>query len=184
MRQGDRAAIVYLSSGIVRLSRSLSDGRICVLGFGVPGDLIGLTFNIANGYSVTALSEVEVMKLDSSRFKQLVEKVPSVLKTLFHQSLEDLNVAMEHAAFLARATAEERVAAFLLQYKQRLRSEDNEPDDIHLPMSRQDIADYLGLSEETVSRMLTSMDRKGLLSVYGSRVRVLDRSALVAISSI
>lgn len=145
--QGDRVRRLYrLVEGVVRTTRFNSDGRRQVGDFYYPGDVFGLELTEEHQYSAEALTDCVVEAMSGG-----VHAVDqgAMLAAVTRQ---ELRKASEHVMLLGRKTAREKVALFLMAYASRNRS-----GSIDLPMGRQDIADYLGLTVETVSRMLTQL---------------------------
>ena len=150
--QGERADLVYrMISGTVRTSRFMADGRRPIGDFYYPGDVFGLETTGSHSMAAEALSDCVI--LAASRQAMLAAGGESELKDLmWDATVRDLESAREHLTLLVRKSASERVASFLLGLAQR-RGESA----VELAMGRQDMADYLGLTIETVSRMITQL---------------------------
>ena len=164
-------------SGSVRTYRILSDGRRQVGGFYLPGDIFGLEFAEEHTLSAEAVSDAKVLVVKRSALTTLAGRDPSVAQQLFALTGRELHRVQDRTLLLIK-NARERVASFLLEMAERA-SENNT---IELPMSRQDIADYLGLTIETVSRTLTSMEAASAIEVSPSSRRIVlrNRAALAA----
>jgi CRP-like cAMP-binding protein len=161
-------------SGSVRTSKILSDGRRQIGGFYLPGDIFGLEFADSHAVSAEAVADTKVLVVKRSTLNALAARDASVAAQLFALTGRELHRAQERIVLLVKS-AQERVAGFLLEMSERL-SLDNA---IELPMSRQDIADYLGLTIETVSRTLTSLESTAAIEVTTARrIRLRNRSAL------
>ena len=160
-------------SGSVRTSKILSDGRRQIGDFYLPGDIFGLEFADTHALSAEAVSAAKVLVVRRSALNALAERDASVAAQLFALTGRELRRAQERIVLLIKS-AQERVASFLLEMSERL-TLDNA---IELPMSRQDIADYLGLTIETVSRTLTSLESAAAIEVTARRIRLCDRGAL------
>jgi CRP/FNR family nitrogen fixation transcriptional regulator len=132
-------------------------------------------------YSAEAVDEVIVMRYRCSATEQLVDQNSAVARLLRDTMLRELGSSQGRALMLGRMTASERVAAFLLEmFERRDRTKI-----LELPMSRNDIADYLGLTIETVCRILSALKRDGTIAIPNShRIELLDRSSLEAIGEI
>ena len=163
-------------SGSVRTYKILSDGRRQVGGFYLPGDIFGLEFADEHTLSAEAISDAKVLVVKRSALNALAGRDASVAQQLFTLTGRELHRVQDRILLLIKS-AQERVAGFLLEMSERA-SQNNT---IELPMSRQDIADYLGLTIETVSRTLTSLETAAAIEVSTSRRIVLrNRAALAA----
>lgn len=162
--EGDDANYVYkIRSGAVRLCKLLADGRRQIIDFALAGDHFG--FELGNEHAITAeaLGPVVVLKCARTRLERLERERLDVGQWLMQMLRRDLWAAQNHLLMLGRQTAKERVASFLL-----LMSEKHKPDakgGIDIPMSRQDIADYLGLTIETVCRALSDLKRARIITI-------------------
>jgi CRP/FNR family transcriptional regulator, nitrogen fixation regulation protein len=162
--QDDEVEFLYrVMSGSVRTSRLTSDGRRQVGDFYYPGDVFGLETGPEHRFSAEALSdcEVRVVKRSSVRAFSGDAELDRAILTATHRELER---AQEHVMLLGRKNAQEKVAAFLLSLASREAGES-----VQLPMGRQDMADYLGLTIETVSRMLTQLQQTAVVAFPASR---------------
>ena len=172
--EGDPAEFVYrLASGTVRLYRLLSDGRRQIAGFCFAGDSFGLTASEDHWQSAEAVTDCEIVATPRQAVFRQAEQNPSFAYHLWKKTAEQLAGASEHLMLLGRQTAVERVASFLLGIAER----QGETEQVTLPMSRQDIADYLGLTIETVSRTLTQLQERGIVEVSTSRKIALRQPA-------
>ena len=164
-------------SGSVRTYKILSDGRRQVGGFYLPGDIFGLEFADEHTLSAEAIGDAKVLVVKRSALNALAGRDASVAQQLFALTGRELHRVQDRILLLIK-NARERVASFLLEMVERA-SENNT---IELPMSRQDIADYLGLTIETVSRTLTSLETASAIEVSASSRRIVlrNRAALVA----
>jgi CRP/FNR family transcriptional regulator, nitrogen fixation regulation protein len=161
-------------SGSVRTSKILSDGRRQIGDFYLPGDIFGLEFADTHALSAEAVADAKVLVIKRSALNALARRDASVAAQLFALTGRELHRAQERIVLLVKS-AQERVAGFLLEMSDRL-TLDNA---IELPMSRQDIADYLGLTIETVSRTLTSLESAAAIEVTTARrIRLRNRNAL------
>jgi CRP/FNR family transcriptional regulator, nitrogen fixation regulation protein len=163
-------------SGSVRTYKILSDGRRQVGGFYLPGDIFGLEFADDHTLSAEAISDTKVLVIKRSALNALAGRDASVAQQLFALTGRELHRVQDRILLLIQS-AQERVASFLLEMAERAAQNNI----IDLPMSRQDIADYLGLTIETVSRTLTSLETAATIEVSTSRRIVLrNRAALAA----
>lgn len=175
--------LFVITAGVVSLSKLLPDGRRQVLGFAVPGDFVGLTTSDCNLSTAKALTRVTACQFDQLQFQNLAYERPALLKRLYEITSRELIAGQAHMVALGHLTAEERIACFLLALRIELANIYGLSDEVLLPMSRRDIADYLGLTIETVSRMFTRFEREGVLKVSGSRVEILDFARLEALAA-
>jgi CRP/FNR family transcriptional regulator, nitrogen fixation regulation protein len=163
-------------SGSVRTYKILSDGRRQIGGFYLPGDIFGLEFADDHTLSAEAISDAKVLVIKRSALNALAGRDASIAQQLFALTGRELHRVQERILLLIKS-AQERVAGFLLEMAERA----TQNNIIDLPMSRQDIADYLGLTIETVSRTLTSLETAAMIEVSTSRRIVLrNRAALAA----
>ncbi len=156
--EGDPAEAVYVVlSGAVRSSKMLPDGRRQIIGFHEAGDLIGLTLADDYFYSTEGVTAVRLRRVSRSQLEALIERQPCLRNRLFSLAARELAAAQKQMLLLGRKTARERLCSFLVE---RCRHNGHT---IELPMSRTDIADYLGLTIETVSRTLSQLRAEGLV---------------------
>jgi CRP/FNR family transcriptional regulator, nitrogen fixation regulation protein len=155
-------------SGAVRTYKVLSDGRRQIGAFYMPGDIFGLETSSAHAFSAEAISDVKILVVKRSALDALAARDNVVARQLWAITGRELQRAQEHVLALIK-TAEERVVGFLLEMAGRVSGRDQ----IELPMSRQDIADYLGLTIETVSRTMTGLENAAAIELPSSRCVVL-----------
>lgn len=161
--------------GTVISYRLLSDGRRQVTGFHLPGDYLGLEASIDYSSTAEAIGGVTVTAVRRSGLSALASADNGLARDLWRMSAEAFQRSQNHAMILARQSATERVVAFLLDYADRVGAENV----IDLPMSRQDMADHLGLALHTVSRTLSHLQAEGLIQARSSRhVRLVRRDRL------
>jgi CRP/FNR family nitrogen fixation transcriptional regulator len=168
---GENEPADYLVSGSVRTYKILSDGRRQVSGFYLPGDIFGLEFADEHTLSAEAITSCKVLVVKRSALNALAGRDASVAQQLFALTGHELRRVQDRILLLIKC-ARERVASFLLEMADRASG-----NIIELPMSRQDIADYLGLSLETVSRTLTALETAAAIEVSTSRRIVLRNCA-------
>jgi CRP/FNR family transcriptional regulator, nitrogen fixation regulation protein len=155
-------------SGGVRTYKILSDGRRQIGGFYLPGDIFGLEFAEEHTLSAEAMTDTKLLIIKRSALNALASRDVAVARQLFALTGRELARAQDRI-FLLIKSAQGRVASFLLEMAKRVSGGNT----IELPMSRQDIADYLGLTIETVSRTLTSLETASTIEVATSRRIVL-----------
>lgn len=177
--QGREAHSVYnVTAGVVRLYKLLSDGRRQVVGFALPGDFLGLAMRDAYGFSADAIGDVAVCAFARGAYTALVDAKPHLLKRLHEFATHELTLAHEQMMLLGRRTAEEKLICFLLGMQQRWAKVGKFSVTVPLPMSRQDIADFLGLTIETVSRTLTRLARDGTILIVPDGVRLMNAARM------
>jgi CRP/FNR family transcriptional regulator len=170
--EGDEAGQIFdLVEGVLRICRVMADGRRAIIGFLHPGDVVGVSFQNRHVFTAEAVTELKVRRIARGRFLAMVNASSALLKELFAILCDEMSAAQDQMLLLGRKTAEERVVSFLLAIHRKRAAGPQ----IELPMSRQDIADYLGLTIETVSRMMTSLCRRGLIAA-GTRHTVILRN--------
>lgn len=163
--QGDRADWVFsLTSGIVKLYADLSDGRRQIVAFHFPGEFIGFSHSGYYHCTAEAVTAAKLCKFEAARFKQFEQSRPELGRSRQDRVTGDLVATQHRIVLLGRATARERLASFLYDVFQRGQgSGDASANLVYLPMARGDIADYLGLAKETVSRELSTLRRCGVI---------------------
>lgn len=183
IHQGEEARAVFsVTKGVVRLYKMLSDGRRQVIGFAMPGDFLGLALHNRYGFSADAVDDVTLCRFDRVEFDRLITDKPHFLRRLHEFATHELVIAQEQMMLIGRRSAEERLAAFLVGMRGRWARITAPSVTIQLPMQRLDIADYLGLTIETVSRTLTKLARDKIILIVPDAVRVLDEGRLAALA--
>jgi CRP/FNR family nitrogen fixation transcriptional regulator len=173
--ENEPAEYLYkVMSGAVRTYKVLNDGRRQIGSFYLPGDVFGLEVGDEHTFSAEAVSDSKILVIKRSALVSLAARDNEVARQLWTMAAAELQRAQDHIMLLIK-TAQERVAGFLLE----MASRNAGSNEVELPMSRQDIADYLGLTIETVSRTLTQLENSGAIAVPASRRIVLrSRGAL------
>lgn len=173
--ENEPAEYVYrVISGAVRTYKVLNDGRRQIGGFYLPGDVFGLEAGDEHTFSAEAITDSRILVIKRSSLVALAARDSGIARQLWAWTASELQRAQDHLTLLIK-TAQERVATFLLEMASRNPSANR----IELPMSRQDIGDYLGLTIETVSRTLTQLEQAGTIGLPAARHVVLhNRSAL------
>lgn len=170
--EGEDAPIVAnLLSGILKLSASTADGREQIVGIAYPTDFIGRPFGARAGYSAAALGEAELCLFGRRDFERFARVHPELEHDLLVRALGDLDRARGFMLLLGRKSASERVATLLLDMADRLPTAANMVD---LPIGRQQMADVLGLTIETVSRQLTRLKSAGVIALPSRRRLVIN----------
>ncbi len=173
--EGEPAAHMFsLAIGTVKLYKLLPDGRRQITAFLFPGDFFGLAVDGTYAYTAEALTPVVLCRFPRRKLDSLLEEVPRIEKRLLGLAIDELAAAHDQMLLLGRKTAKEKVASFLLMLSRRAVRRGLAPSPIGLPMSRSDIADYLGLTIETVSRTLTQLKRDAIIGLPDSGHAVLS----------
>jgi CRP/FNR family transcriptional regulator len=183
--QGDPATQVFnLTAGMLRLTKLLPDGRRQVLGFRFAGDFIGVGQGKTQTFTAEALSQATLCRFPAARFDEFGEAHPALERALYRKAVHELDAAQQQLLLLGRMTAAERLASFLLDLARRQNGgKGGPPHFVDLPMSRADIADYLGLTKETISRLLAQFRAQRLLRLETlNRVELLDHHALTELA--
>jgi CRP/FNR family transcriptional regulator, anaerobic regulatory protein len=179
LENDDSDAAYTVTDGVIRLYRIFVDGRRQLLEFLLPGDFISIEASGHYGFSADAVTDVSLCRFPKAQFESVVDKRPHVLQKLYQTSAQELINSREHAMALGQRSASEKVAWFLIHLRNRWARTALPSNTIPVPMSRQDIADYLGLTIETVSRTLTSLENSAAIALPSSRRIVLrNRAAL------
>lgn len=180
-RAGDAfLGLTAVRTGFFKIYETSPEGYEQITAFPMEGEIMGLDAISTETHrgSAIALEDSEVCEIPFSRLEGLLSVLPR-LQHQFHRLLSG-TIAADHGLMmvLGTMTAERKVAAFLLDFSERLEARGREPLTIHLPMSREEIGNYLGLKLETVSRMFSKLRDDGLIAAEGRTTRILDRDAL------
>ena len=180
---GEREPAEYVyqvKSGAVRSYKLLTDGRRQIGAFHLAGDIFGLENGGDHRFTTEAIVDTTVRLIKRQSLEMVAESDAVVARNLLSMTTSNLQHAEDHMLLLGRKTSLERVAAFLLEMDKRLTAAGV----MALPMSRRDIADYLGLTLETVSRALSRLHELGTLGFKGNTQRqivLLDRHGLASL---
>lgn len=177
--ESDPARFVYeVVSGVVRLTRLHKDGRRQVIAFGFPGDLVGLPSNGRHSTECDAVTQTEIV---AHRYDPLArpDRDPLLHSVIMAAALDEISMLQDHFLMLGRRLASEKVAAFLGLLFDRIGEPFGAYRLIRLPMNRSDIADYLGLTPETISRSITQFREQKMIALEDAHTMiVLDASRL------
>jgi CRP/FNR family transcriptional regulator len=179
MWEGDDSSLVAnVIDGVLKLSTSTADGREQIVGVVYPSDFIGRPFGSTTHHSVTALSDATVCMFTRAAFDEFAREHPGLEHKLLQRTLTELDRARHWMLLLGRKSAGERVATFLLEMSRRLADATcaGQPTAVthfELPLSRQQMADLLGLTIETVSRQLTRLRQAGIIDLPDRRAVVI-----------
>ena len=174
--EGDEARCFYkVVSGTVRTCRFLSDGRRQIDAFHMAGEVFGFEAGADHRMSAEAVTECTLIAYRRRGLEQMVAQDDRLGRWFFSHAMTCMALAREHSLLLGRRGAVEKLAAFLMGWAKQSANKRV----LHLAMTRQDIADYLGLTIETVSRSLTQLERDNVIAIPSTReVRILNSDAL------
>lgn len=171
-------------SGVVALHKTLEDGRRQMVGLLFASDFIGRPARMIAPYEAIAVSDVRMCLFHRTQFEQIMKQSQSLERRLLEMTLDELDAAREWMVLLGRKTARERVANFLTILAMRRSGLTKQPlisgITVELPLTREAIAEYLGLTIETVSRQFTLMRKSGLIELMDRRtLKIVDLDALL-----
>ena len=172
--------IYQVIEGAVRSHKLLSDGRRQIGAFHLVGDIFGLENGDFHRFTAEAIVDTTVRLMKRESLERVAKTDFAMIRSLLRMTTDNLQHAENHLLLLGRKTSLERVAAFLLEMDRRLPAGDV----MALPMCRRDIADYLGLTLETVSRAISKLHKKGYLRFLGQTQReivVLNRAGMAGL---
>lgn len=172
--EGDRLSqIASVTKGVVKMTKSLSDGREQIVGLAFASDLVGRPFAHDSSVRVEAATDVTLCSFDKPQFERLLAQHPNIESAVLKAKLNELDAAKDWMLLLGRKSAQERVATLLSMLAARQADEDRMAGQtitgvvIELPLSRKEIASYLGLTLETVSREFSKLRKAGIIDVSG-----------------
>ncbi len=179
-REGDRAEAVYnISSGVVRTSRTSADGSRLVLAFLFPDDLFGLAGEGRYVNTAEAVTAVVAWRMPIAALEALLRRDPTLEWHLLLKLCHELREAQRHALMIAPHRALTRLALFILMLARSQEARRESDTEISLPMTRSDIADYLGLTLAAVSRSFRTLGTRGLIAFHDRRhLRIVDPARL------
>jgi CRP/FNR family transcriptional regulator len=184
--EGDLAADIFVvSSGIVRVFKFLPDGRRQITRFLYAGDFLCVSADDRCGYGAEAATAVSLLSFRRSDLERAVEEAPEIRHMFLADTFSELAAAQDHMVLLGRKSASERVATFLLMLARRQATRAGGlARRLQIPLSASDVADYLGLTLETVSRTLSVFRRDGIINAYRSRreIDIVSREKLQDLS--
>lgn len=187
--EGDPAPVVAnIIDGVLKLSVNLQDGREQIVSVMYASDFIGRPFGKESPYSVSAMTDAEVCVFTRSSFDSFAREHPDLQNKLLQRTLDELDRAREWMTLLGKKSATERIATLLIELSDRLVVSGCSPissylNRFELPMDRQQIADILGLTIETVSRQFTQIKKEGIIDLPDRRTVIInDRSRLLALA--
>lgn len=175
--------VYVLERGVIMIERSSAAGRRQILGFSYPGDFVGLTHNDFFEYSVQSLTQAEVREFPMAEFKRLSDTSPELKSNVNRIGGSVFSHAIDQVFALGQKKAHERVCYLLLEIRNRKVGPND--DIVELPMTRQDIADYLGLTMETVSRAIRRLRNDGIIDIENNQtVKLLQTDVIAQLGSV
>ncbi|UEM01957.1 helix-turn-helix domain-containing protein [Skermanella rosea] len=183
-REGDHADNVFeVMSGTIRVFKLLPDGRRQIIGFLEAGDFLGLSFNDTYLYTAEAVTTAAVRRFPRRRLEALIDENPVVRRRLLAVTANELLTAQEQMVLLGRKSAKEKLCTFLMTLSRKAAKRGLSDTRLSMPMGRSDIADYLGLTIETVSRTITCLKTAGLIRLLeGHKIELTDPDAIADLS--
>ncbi len=172
-------------SGVATLTQAMEDGRTQMVGLMLPSDFVGRPGRNSAPYNVTAVTDVTLCCFRRRPFEDVMLETPHVSQRLLEMALDELDAAREWMLLLGRKTAREKIASLITIIVRRdpdlkARMKFGKPLEIDLPLTRESMADYLGLTLETVSRQISALKREGIIRLEGKRrVQILELDRLL-----
>jgi CRP/FNR family transcriptional regulator len=178
--EGERAdALLNITEGTVKVYKLLPDGRQQITGFLFAGDFVGISSNETYVYSAEAITAVGYCRFPRRQLERLLDDFPQMEHRLLRIASNELAAAQNQMLLLGRKSAREKLASFLLMLSHQAERVGGVANPVHLPMTRRDIADYLGLTIETVSRTFTQLRKDKIIDVrHADEVCLIDRTEL------
>jgi len=182
--EGDEVEWLYqVTSGVLRLTRLLADGRRQVIAFGYPGDIVGFPAAGLHHTDCEALTDVRLQPVRRAHLES-GEGDPALHSALLQAALREISAMQDHFMMLGRKSATEKLASFLCVLSDRVGEELGAYRQINLPMSRSDIADFLGLTTETVSRTFTQLRKSQIIAIDNIHTIIIQRpTALLGLAA-
>ncbi|MEL6913159.1 MAG: helix-turn-helix domain-containing protein [Pseudomonadota bacterium] len=167
--EGDEVSHVYIiEDGVVRLTRVLEDGRRQVIAFGYPGDIVGFPARGLHNTDCDALTPVRLRPIRRCVLEDGAQD-PDLHAALLDAAMDEISAMQDHFMMLGCKNAPEKVASFIKSMADRHGMMAADGANVHLPMGRADIADFLGLTMETVSRCFTALRKDGVIRLNGAQ---------------
>lgn len=180
-RGDEMAYVASVVEGVAALNKTLEDGRTQMVGLLLPSDFVGHPGRTRIEFDVVACSDVRLCCFDRGPFQQLLADTPHVSQRMVELAMDELDAARDWMLLLGRKTAGEKIATFIemVVRRQHFQRRDGLKPDLLLPLSRGEIANYLGLTLETVSRQIGQLKSEGIIEfIDKKRFRVLDMARL------
>lgn len=176
IQEGDPAEHFFnVTAGTAKLYKLLPDGRRQITGFLFPGDFLGLTHNALYAYSAEAMTATRLCRFPRKKLEALLDELPKLEQRLLGMASHELAAAQDQMVLLGRKSARERVVSFLLMLSGGAVRRGQPDNPVAVPMTRNDIADFLGLTVETVSRTMTQLKTQHLIELMDEKQVRLSR---------
>lgn len=170
MWSGDRMEFVgSVVTGTATIERLMEDGRKQTMGLLLPSDFIGRPGRSVAVFDVTAVTDVTLCCFRRERFEQMVANTPHISQRMLEMALDELDAARDWMLLLGRKTAREKIATFLMMVARRTTHDNSTEARFDLPLTREAMADFLGLTIETVSRQFSALRKEGLIVLADKR---------------
>jgi CRP/FNR family transcriptional regulator, anaerobic regulatory protein len=169
LQQDNSVNIYNITKGNVKIYQLIDDGRIQIIGFLYPGDFFGSYKNGKYNYCAEAIGDARVCIFEQKKLDNYIEKNMVLAKELLNQTSHELTLAQDRMGVLGKLDATERLARFLTNIAEQRKRIGWQNNPISLPMTRQDIADYLGLTIETVSREISKLKTLNIIKILSSK---------------
>ena len=171
-------------AGVVKLCKLTSDGRCQITGFLYPGQLLGLERTGTYFQTAEAVTKAKIRRYPRATIENLLDLDPNLRKRLMTSVLNELAAAQDQILLPGCKSAIQKVASFLLRFSEHSKDFGEDTDWIYMPLRRRDIAEYLGLSSETISRMLGRLKKQKIVSTLcgGKRIMILDDDSLLELA--
>lgn len=181
----DMDFVASVVTGVASLTQTMEDGRTQMVGLMLPSDFLGRPGREGVMYDVAATTEVTLCCFHRKPFEDLMVKTPHLIQRLLEITLDELDAAREWMLVLGRKTAREKIASLLSiiarRYAKLHKTPPNKAIDFDLPLTRDAMSDYLGLTLETVSRQMSALKKDGIIELEGKRhIRIPDMERLIA----
>lgn len=182
--EGDEPDAYYIVlDGAIKFYKLMEDGRRQVVGFLFKGDMIGEAYQPAYNFTAEAMGRTELCQLSKDKFELFAGDSAALGRRLLALASSSMAAAQNQMLLLGRKTAKERLASFFLWMSERAAERGDDPRHLYVPMSRADMGDYLGLTVETVSRMVTKLKKDGLIELGDrSLIHINNLSSLKALA--
>jgi CRP/FNR family transcriptional regulator len=179
---GEEVGHVFtIVEGVLRLFKILPDGRRVVTRFAYPGDLLGISLKDHYLCSAEAVTAMKLRRVARAQFRDQMDRSAELRPLLLSLLCDEAAAAQDQITLLARKTAEERVSSFLLGSARRLSNDGDLRSVVDIPMTRQDMADHLGLTIETVSRTMTKLASGGVIVASGRHAITIRKPRRLAV---
>jgi CRP/FNR family transcriptional regulator len=184
LQQDEATSLYNITEGNVKIYQLLDDGRIQIIGFLYPGDFFGSYKNGKYNYSADSIGDVRTCVFEQKKLDDYLERNVTLAKELLNQTSHELTLAQDRMSVLGKLDAIERLSKFILNISLQRKRIGWQNNPISIPMSRQDIADYLGLTIETVSREISKLKSTNIIKVISSKqIFINDMAKLTNLSS-